>query len=295
MASSLTAESPKIRPEAAPFLLAAWTMAGLYLAGLAPDGGMEVALVAIAATLGLPHGALDILLLTRFPGWGRVAAPLAYAALSLLVVLAWVEFPTLTLGAFLLISWFHFGTSDSIGPHPILEGVVRGAAPLCLPALAFPERLAELFAMLVPAQGAESLAGLLALAAWPWLAAFALALIQALLSRAWWLTLELVTLAALFALVTPLLAFAIYFPLLHATRSLATLRRTMPDMGYGRLIWAGLWPSLLVVAVALATLAVLGPGEYRWDAHLVQVVFVGLAAVTFPHVALWLLVARKAP
>lgn len=295
MASSLTAEARKIRPEALPFLLAAWTVVALGLAGLAPDSGMEMALLAIAAALGLPHGALDILLLTRFPGWGRIAAPLAYAALALLVVLAWIAFPTPTLGVFLLIGWFHFGTSDPIGPNPRLEGIVRGGAPLCLPALAFPDRLVELFAMLVPAQGAESLAALLALLAWPWLAVLGLVAIQALRRRGWWLTLELATLVALFALVTPLLAFAIYFPLLHAPRSLTTLRRAMPDTGYGRLIRGGLWPSLLVVAAALAALAVLETGEYRWDARMVQVVFVGLAAVTFPHVVLWLLVARKAP
>ncbi len=278
------------------FMVVAWLVIFGSLLLAAPGDAMVLWMLAAAVIAGLPHGALDAWVL-RQTGQGRwfIAGLLGYALAALSVILAWIFFPAILLGAFLFLAGFHFAISDPLAPTrraALFEGLARGGAPLATPAFFHQERTAELFGMLASGGAGERLAEMLGLLFWPWLASLILALVLASRGAPRRVGFELLTLLALFALVPPLPAFAIYFALLHSPRSMvATLQKT----GLERKGWFfdAVWPTLATIAAALVIFATGMAGGFS-DAGVVRVLFVGLAAVTFPHVILWtIIIARE--
>jgi Brp/Blh family beta-carotene 15,15'-monooxygenase len=120
---------------------------------------------------------------------------------------------------------------------------------------------------------------------WPWL--LGTALTAAWQARSNWLTcLEMAVAAALALLAPPLLGFAVFFCAMHSARHIV---RTWHYVGAGlgqaaRLGRAALLPTLGTLALGAAV-------AYCWrtqplEAGLIQWLFVGLAALTVPHMAL---------
>ena len=112
-------------------------------------------------------------------------------------------------------------------------------------------------------------------------------LVQGVINRRWRAGLaELVLLATLFALTPPLVGFAVYFCLVHTLRH---VRAILSSLGTGM---SGL---MLLSQVILFTLASwLAGGMAFWflaetgdsESALMRVVFIGLAALTVPHMIL---------
>ncbi len=272
-------------------LLLAWWVAP-------PSMSHMLALLVLLVVSGLPHGALDVLLLRRLGRRWRWWMAL-YAAVALLVVGLWRFFPGWMFGIFLLISWFHFGVTDRLLSGRLaggLEGVARGGAPLCLVAGLHSAEALELFSWLVPVVAAEqavsSLQRLLPL----WAAALLATLWLAARGRAWRVVTELLALLLLFWQLPPLAAFALYFALLHAPRSILLLPPLLPGLAGRQWLAAALWPTALSLAAALLALGWLQRLEgVALEQSLVQVLFIGLAALTLPHVLLWGWLALRPP
>ena len=177
-----------------------------------------------------------------------------------------------------------------------LEGVARGGAPLCLVAGLHSAEALELFSWLVPVVAAEqavsSLQRLLPL----WAAALLATLWLAARGRAWRVVTELLALLLLFWQLPPLAAFALYFALLHAPRSILLLPPLLPGLAGRQWLAAALWPTALSLAAALLALGWLQRLEgVALEQSLVQVLFIGLAALTLPHVLLWGWLALRPP
>jgi Brp/Blh family beta-carotene 15,15'-monooxygenase len=193
---------------------------------LAPaSDGITVLLLAAALILllGVPHGALDTVFAERLHGvrgWrgrrGWIAFASAYMGAALLVLLAWYSAPHLLLPGFLLLSALHFSGDPAPGTGFIAR-LLYGGASIVLPALLHQSEMARLFAFLAPAQVAAALADVLHQLSGPWLLAMALMVLVHM--RANWLTgVEMAATAALTVLVSPLLAFAVFFCLMHSAR-----------------------------------------------------------------------------
>jgi len=233
----------------------------------------------------------------------------AYLLLMSAVLLAWKINPTGSLGVFLYITAFHFGFGDTLTTirMPALVRVAdiigRGGTVLTFPALFYQDDVYLLFSYLVPQHGAWELAQLLAKMAplvavaimgsivWNVVRLFSHKAIVSL-SRA----MELIAIAFAFSLLPPLLAFTIYFSFLHSARHLLyvagstdadkilpsirfTLKRSVP---------------VTLVTIGLALVAYLLLAEVGLDlVRLTQVIFVGIAGVTYPHVAVIALAQRE--
>ncbi|KAF3996894.1 Brp/Blh family beta-carotene 15,15'-dioxygenase [Glaciimonas immobilis] len=265
--------------------VAATTTAGV---ALAPDGAAGLLLAAPILLLGVPHGALDTVFAEELHGvhglrgWFRFA--LAYLGAALLVLLAWQYAPQLSLAGFLLLSALHFSGDLAPGTR-FMARLLYGGAFILLPALLHASEMARLFAFLVSPQGAAALAGVLHELSGPWLLATAVA--AACQKRTHWLTgVEMAAAAALALLAPPLLAFAVFFCIMHSARHIV---RTWHYVGARaesatRLGRAALLPML-------GTLVLGGTAAY-WmraqpiEAGLMRLLFVGLAALTVPHMAL---------
>lgn len=281
----------------------------IWLTAPDPSQATRIAvLAALIAVLGLPHGAVDhiqgrTLLAARWGHAWPVLFGAGYTVVAAAIVAAWIAWPPGLLIAFLVLAIGHFGAEDTAagrlvdsgdggGGLRLGEDALRGALPVLLPIAFHPAVTAAHFAALLPHTDVEAVRAVLAAMA-P-LGSGYLAALAGLALAALWRTripmaLELAVLAATFWVLPPLMAFAVYFCVWHAPRHTlgviaAAGHRTLTD----GLAWFGrqaLPLTLVTIALAGGAWLVLRDGTTAATATR-QVVFIGLAALTVPHVGL---------
>jgi beta-carotene 15,15'-dioxygenase len=252
---------------------------------LAPMHEM-LAAAALISLLGMPHGAFDVVLARKLFGFmgvkGWVLFSLLYIGLAAAVVGLWLVAPTLFLWAFLVCSALHFGGDPAASASTVTRGLYGGAV-VVLPALWHGPELQQLLGLVAGPASAAVVAPVLGQMAAPWLGATALACV--LLARTSWLAaLELVTLAALSVAAPPLVAFTVYFCAMHSPRHILRTLASMSGLEVRNALVMALWPTLTVLIV----LAVIGglSTDRSMERSMMQLVFVGLAALTLPHMVL---------
>jgi Brp/Blh family beta-carotene 15,15'-monooxygenase len=234
---------------------------------------------------GIPHGAIDPMLLTQPAGKPRYAAVVRFMLNYLLQVaavlmLSWLS-PGLALALFLLMSAWHFGGDwrQRLAGHARL---LAGLAVVLAPLLFHPEQTTALFVLIAgdAGQAIASVGYWLAMPACFGLAAFALLPKPGRPND----RLDWAMLILLAWLAPPLIYFAVYFCALHSLRHLLDAKHHSP--GRHRLWWwvSGLGLSLatLIGAWCLASYLSDAADSQRW----LQTIFIGLSALTVPHMAL---------
>jgi Brp/Blh family beta-carotene 15,15'-monooxygenase len=250
-----------------------------------PQTELVVAAVMILL-LGVPHGALDMIFARKLHrinsllGWACFS--LVYGILAVAVVAVWSMAPAVFLIGFLLISAAHFSGDPAPGAL-VITRVIYGGAVIILPTLLHPEVVARLFAMLAGPEAADMLMPWLIQAALPWFVLLVLcSVIEA--RRSWQTGLELLAVGLLATLPPPLIGFTAFFCGMHSARHI------LRTVAYGRPMepWMVLASGLVPMGIVLVGSAVgwLFLSQTSFDARLVQLVFVGLAALTVPHMAL---------
>ena len=263
-----------------------------------PAPGVELALVSGAIALaGLPHGAADAWIAAReglaSDRLGKAIFLAVYSGLALLVIAAWLLFPVMSLALFLAISVWHFGDDSRKDLHPVARistGLIILGAPAAFHATAVSEAFRILsgdrIAAIVSAQGALFWLGCVALpltlvltpARSPLSARVTPGRIKHLI--------EMILLVGLAAFLSPLVYFAVYFCGVHSPRHLGRVIRLFPERGGSRL-WGTITSltllSLFAGAAAWGWLTTVGQPP---DAAGLQVLFIGLAALTLPHMLL---------
>ncbi len=302
------------------------------------DRRSEIYVLLVGALVGLPHGALDHRVAQSVYGARSESVEgiaehswmwrflLMYSAIAGLVGLLWWAQPVLALLAFLLVSAVHFGAGD-VGADDVLRSeeallsrafniAVAGGTIILIPWVFHPQDVATLFSWITQTSPAK----------WAAVGENAVLRVGLVCIGLVWLVgqlvhrrdvkgrlasgsavappfmLEVIVLVALFATVKPLIAFSLYFGLLHAPRHTlvlaARLRGGEPSRAFGRdIVWV-LWQSLPLTLITIA----LAVTFYVWSVRglqvdgllvggmsseaMVQVIFWGLAALTFPH--MWL-------
>jgi len=237
----------------------------------------------LIAVLGLPHGAFD-LRVAKQAGLadGKVLpVAVAYLGLALAFGVLWKVAPGPWLVLFMAISAVHF-SEDWAGELPWWGRIAAGSAIIGMPAMAHQADVARIFAYLVPDDPAMAIARVLAAIALP---ALAVALIAAVLERPRrpLVAVELFAIAALAVALPPLLYFVAYFCGMHSLRqTLATASR----------LGAPTLPAAIRMAAPLTIVTLVGVAAMvPWlganaDEQVLRAVFVGLACLTVPHMAL---------
>ena len=166
-----------------------------------------------------------------------------------------------------------------------LDSAARGSIPVLVP-LAFHAETIQFFSWLLPAGAVLPSASIRQAALFGVVVAAAFIAASALSRIHWPELLRVIVLGALFALFPPLVSFAIYFCVWHAPRHVISVGRRF------QLSPKALSRALALVAAPL-TLAALALAIGAWM-HLratgiefapatAQVVFIGLSALTAPH------------
>ena len=241
---------------------------------------------ALVLLLGMPHGAFDVVFARKLfgvadlKGWALFS--LFYVGLSAAVVGLWVVAPTLFLCAFLIFSAVHFGGDPAVGVSRLTRSLYGGAV-IVLPALWHGPELQRLLGLVAGPTSAAFVAPVLSQLAAPWLAATVLAC--ALAARTSRLAAcESAALAAVSLAAPPLAAFTVYFCAMHSPRHILRTLASLQAAEACHALALALWPTLAV----LVTAALLGwrMSDLPVEARVMQLVFVGLAALTLPHMVL---------
>ena len=242
--------------------------------------------------IGLPHGAMDGALAVHLGWMGRpkrtAAFLLMYVGLAGLVVATWAVAPVLSFIVFLAISTYHFGRGDAAsGVHGrvTVESIARGG--LVIGGISQFHRVEanDVFLTIV---GADTAGVWLFLDALVLLAA--VCLMEAMLFKRGQertaFGLEIGALSLLFMAVPPLVGFAVYFCFVHSLRHFSSMRSLLRStVSSFRITQTTVVFSLLTWAVGLMVLMHQST-SIGVEPALLKVVFIGLAALTVPHMLL---------
>lgn len=257
---------------------------------LLPPTVQLIGLAVVVVFLGMPHGALDPWIAENI-GLGHtrtqaIAFNVLYLLIAALVVVIWTVLPVVSLLFFLTISAWHFSGDWS---HDLsrLPRLGAGLLVLLMPIGFHTDNVAMLFSYL-SGDGGAALAHALALPTWFLVVAMMVLAEFSGWQRQWLAMFELFALLALAYVAPPLVYFALYFCLLHSPRHFLGLFRQAGTRQQPRLV-------RMALIYTLATLLLLGALAWFWvnqalhesvDALVTKLVFIGLAAVTVPHMLL---------
>lgn len=287
-----------------------------------PSAALQAAFLGLSVVvLGLPHGAVDpcngkLLFAPRYGRRWPIPFVFAYLSLSGLMISLWFANSLVALGLFLLIAGRHFG-GDYRYSSPFTN-LLLGSSPILLAGSFHPAATAAAYNLLL-VDGARlqpglvaavSQVGLLILTA---LACFHLAF-RAVAGHRDAESLERTTqdasrypslaqpavdfiaLVALFAAAPPLVSFVVYFCFWHSGRhslqTAATMHPTNPIAGISQFARTAAPLTALTVVALLGAVAAFRATGRALDAAVVTTVFLGLSALTVPHVLLNGLVDR---
>ena len=271
------------------FLALTAILLACYGLGWAP--GQEAVLAALAvgvALLGLPHGSLDLLVGQRLMRTRALPATLLFAAIYLAIAaaygLVWWWCASIGLASFLLISAVHFG-SDWDDRAPWMTRLAYGLAVVTLPAVRHGADVAGIYTSLgVGGTVAGQFVGLSRIAS---IAALLVAFGEASFSPRRRDLAEFAGIVAAALLLPPLVYFGLYFCWLHSPRHLLHTARALDlqtSAGILRNVAAG-----TLAPLALAFLLFRHRRSIPVTDELTQLIFIGLAALTVPHMSLrWL-------
>lgn len=270
-----------------------------------PDWGLlsNGSVIAIAAILliGVPHGGLDGAVARRV-GWPSGLIPwmlfhIIYLVMAASVAGLWWLYPLPSLVFFLIISALHFGSSDicHISPPVTKAAWLPLIAHGSLVVIAIPilQRAAvePLFAVLVGDENSLWLLNHIDQLMLPWLVSLFAYAIYSLYQARWRKSLlSLTLLIALAYLLPPLVSFALYFCLWHSRSHLQRIWRNIPTEQRQRSAREAVIYSLLAYAAgAIYFILQTNSGSASVSAvtpALLQLTFIGLAALTVPHMVL---------
>ena len=262
------------------------------LNGWTPTSSAAWTIAIIAIAVGLPHGALDIVIGPQLTKPTLFFAIYLTAALG--IILIWLAAPAIGVAALFTSSWCHFARGDAEHHRDLhrargLLGISTAGCAIGLPLALHATIVTPVLSNLMlgtasPTNNQVTLIG--SIIAAPSLAAGLIAALAALRIRRYTAIIEIATIALIAATLHPLISFALYFALWHAPRHLLTL-----DINRQHWRQAG-WTTIATLLTTASLWQLIQPAAPTTA----RVVFIGLAALTGPHLALTeLLRSRPTP
>ena len=237
--------------------------------------------------IGIPHGASDILIARRLysQGWFKLLSfVIGYFFLAIIVLITWHFYPIFSLSSFLLISALHFGLLDTLATqttdYKALRAFIYGATPIIIPITFHTSEVNEIFNLLIFDE--SDFAYQLDLLFPFWL--IGVIVLFAKNNRKTVRELfEIILLGCLLALIPPLWGFAFYFCFVHSVRHFLNLSKTLNEIGKFDIFAIIVTIAVTLMLIFTATLLLTGK---KLEDDLLRVTFIGLAALTVPHMLL---------
>lgn len=254
--------------------------------------------------VGIPHGALDVaigkvLFQVKLGRWWPFFFFGSYLALSFAVVALWIVFPLASFLFFLAISAFHFGGSDTEEDDRItgvLETITRGLLPITVPCYYNKVAFQQIIQFSLSPYQADFVIGILSWLFIPTVTLLVACVAYKIFKKEIFKALELALVFILFMFLKPFVAFLVYFCFLHSMRHiLNVLIERKQNLNVKSIKWMVLeaFPATLCTLITLC-IFYLKLREGILDlALIVNIFFISIAALTFPHMILVELAKRK--
>lgn len=250
---------------------------------------MELSLliaVILISIFGLPHGALDPIVAYRAGVWrkplGLVFFLVGYIALCSSMIIFWGFFPVLGFTLFMILSAIHFGRDYQRYSESTIEQICYGVFVLGLPVSFHQEQSSIIFEFLLFGYTPSMFITLIQ--AFTILSIIVLSLnIKHHSKKA---LIELLSLLVMAWILDPLWYFVLFFCVLHSPRHLISSFRLLEPKLKSLGLWAMLFITVLTIAIGLAVGIFMNDDSLMIDALTLQILFVGLAGLTVPHMLL---------
>ena len=260
-------------------------------------------------SFGISHGALDNekgkKLLRKFKIKNILLFYLSYIFVSLIILLFWFYFPTLTLSLFLIVAAYHFGKEDSEIMEPkknvFLKVIyfLKGSIVILAPLFFKYNETSNLFDILnfdLELLSYLNENNLIKIFFYISLISNLYFLIENIDENYDFIILDLFSINLLFYLLSPLAAFSLYFCFIHSLRHTVSLCNNLDkkslSKGFKRFIKKAL-PLTIITAVIFIIVVFILIKYNTLDFALLNVIFIGLASLTFPHILLEYLLEKN--
>ena len=261
-------------------------------------------------SVGISHGALDNYkankILKIYKINNKLVFYFSYISISILIILSWIFFSLITLLAFLLIASYHFGKEDTSflikknSSFDQLLYLIKGSLIIFSPLFFHTEETLKIFELLH-----INNSFLIFIKNEHWV--INVCLILNFLGYLYFvfrnnfdnfeiLFLDLLLILIINFIFSPLLAFTIYFCFLHSIRHIISIVLELDEANFSNGIKLFIKKALplTVVTATLYLLAVfLIANFYGFNTAIIQVIFIGLASLTFPHILLEYLIEKN--
>ena len=236
--------------------------------------------------LGVPHGALDAVLAEKsfnikgYLNWALFLVQ--YCLLAALIVVIAVYLPLVFLVGFLVISVFHFST-DLTPNVPFVSRLLYGGAIIFISAVYYSDEMVRLFGLLSGPDVAETIIYPIKSVAVPWLVLLVGAALYQFKSDVY-VAVEMLAVAVLALLVPPLVSFTLYFCFMHSVRHIFRSVQITKQFSVAYHVKMVVLPMAGVFFAVLISWFLLK--DQSIDQRIIQIVFLGLAALTVPHMVI---------
>ncbi len=257
--------------------------------------------------LGISHGALDNIkgmkLLKLFRYKKTISFYIIYILISLFIIIFWLIFPNTVLLLFLIVAAYHFGKEDTVFFFKrkfFMSEVLfflKGSSVIMAPLLLKRDETSEIFKILnfdvfeAEFFSNEFLFTMLSLSF----------LSSLYISKKENTDLKAVMIMDFFSLIilnfflSPVLAFTLYFCLLHSIRHSISLIFELDrsfKSGLKKFINKAIPLTLATATIFLFAIFIIN-NFYKLDEAIYKVIFIGLASLTFPHILLEYLLEKN--
>lgn len=252
--------------------------------GVDPRANILLLLTALCfiVLMGVPHGSLDVLFARQtleikyLRHWAKFF--IYYITAAACIILLWILIPSIFFITFLILSALHFSDDLNLPGFNALK-FSYGASIITLPSLYFNDELIDLYAMIIERRFAADIVQISHFAS----VFVILILAVQLLSKEIKIRAKLETICVfiLFLVLHPILAFGIYFCVMHSARHIIRSHFFLRNLSKKAFLYALILPTSAVIIIG----GVIGwIGENKsLEIDMIRIIFVGLAALTVPH------------
>ena len=262
-------------------------------------------------TLGISHGALDHIkgrkLLTFYKINNIFIFYISYIIISIFILIFWFFLPTITLSVFLLVASYHFGKEDSEIMKPresiLLKFIflIKGSLIISAPLLFQFKQTIVIFGLLnfnIDYLLLLSDKGIITFFFYSALLSNIYFLTEkgSIRNYSWLIFFDLFSINFLYYLLSPLIAFTLYFCFIHSFRHSVSLVNQLDKnnfkKGFKKFVKKAL-PLTIITAILFLVAVYFLKNYYILDLAISKVIFIGLASLTFPHILLEYLLKKN--
>lgn len=242
--------------------------------------------------IGMPHGALDPLIARKYGAsfsnfFQQAGFYTSYVAIAAMAIGLWYMLPWQMLIAFLVVSVIHFA-DDWRGEVPRWIQLLAATSLITNPSYFFTDEVTKIFEFLTFGTPMGWFVDILYMLAFPVLVLLVTGLsLESFKGRkGMYAFIEILILHTLASAFQPLVYFILYFCGLHSIRHYIRTISDLKKSGYDadKIVFTIEW--VFVLTVVLAALAYFFVDTLTFEEGVLQVVFIGLFALTLPHMFL---------